>query len=170
MAFGNASYLDLTNSAINGSVGAMGAAGGPFDNSMGVNAGVNLTNPNAMNPLVNRHGSLEQSARANVGNMGDYLNSMSHNGMTPTGTSPRARSARRTPPRARSPLAANDDDDDFEDRRNERRKRRRDRESQDEPVGVGFRLNACETSLRDRTNELAAQRLMINYLSDEMKR
>ena len=54
MAFGNASYLDLTNSAINGSVGAMGAAGGPFDNSMGINSGIN---PNTMNPLVNRHGS-----------------------------------------------------------------------------------------------------------------
>ena len=52
MAFGGSSYLDPTNSAM---AGAMGAAGGPFDNPMGVNAGINPTGPNAMNPLVNRH-------------------------------------------------------------------------------------------------------------------
>ena len=107
-------------------------------------------------PLVTRHGSLEQSARGNVSDMGDYLNSMNN-----TGTTPRPRSARRTPP-ARSPLP---DDDDEEDRGRERRDRRRERDQNDEPVGVGFRLNACETSIRDHQHEYLMQ-----YLTDEIKR
>ena len=35
---------------------------------------------------------------------------------------------------------------------------------------MGFRMTACEQSLRDHQNEIAAQRLMIEELTAEMKK
>ena len=85
------------------------------------------------------------------------LDSMS-SGHTPR-RSPHPRS-----PRARSqPLV---EMDDYEDRRRERRESRRE---EPEPVGYNFRLQACETSLRDHHSELAAQRLMLQQLTKEME-
>ena len=115
-----------------------------------------LVVPSAMDSGPNRHGSAEQDTRGRV----NYLNSMG--GTTPRSTSPR------TPrnPRARSqPIP----DDDYEDRRRDRAERRDDQQNAP-PIGVGFRLNACETSLRDHQSEIAAQRIMLDQLTTEMQR
>ena len=132
--------------------GAMGASGGPSDHA---------PTPTDLGP--NRHGSAEQNARV-------YLNTMNDTGNTPV---PSGRRTPQTPTRARSRRRYNeddnDDDNDNEDRR-DRRRERQDRHQEDEPVGVGFRLNACETSLRDHHSELTAQRKMVNQLTDEVKR
>ena len=105
--------------------------------------------PTSMFYDLNRHGSAEQDARGD-----SYLDSMG--GRTPSRpTTPRS-------PRARSP-----EDDDDQDRREERRERRDDRRRREEqPVGVDQRLRACESSLRDHQNELAAQRLSIAQMTE----
>ena len=38
-----------------------------------------------------------------------------------------------------------------------------------EPVGLDFRLRACETTLRDHTNELAAQKILLQQLVEAVK-
>ena len=116
--------------------------------------------PDTMSDDSNRYGSAEQGyTRGRDGTNDDgYLNSMNNTGTTPRPTSPRTPRS----PRARSqPMP----DDDYEDRRRERAERR-----EEHPIGVGFRLNACEQSLRDHHSELAAQRLMIEQLTTEMNR
>ena len=133
----------------------MGASGGPYD------AG---TSPLNMGPI--RHGSAEQNARVGIHTMGGYLSTMNDTGGTPL---PSGRRTPRTPARARS--QRNDfENDEFEDRRDRRREREDRRRDDDEPLGSGFRRNACETSLRDHETELAAQRVMVSQLADEMKR
>ena len=129
-------------------LGAVGAAAGPWD-----------PGPTTMGANPIRHGSLEQTGSGSF--LGSYLDSMSA-----TGTTPRP-SPRRTPPRSprpRSPMPQ--DDDDYNDRRSEGRDRRHD----DEPIGMGFRINACETSLRDHQAETAAQRIAIQQLTDEVRK
>ena len=85
------------------------------------------------------------------------LDSMSSGNTTRRSPHPRS-------PRARSqPLV---EMDDYEDRRRERRESR---QEEPEPVGYNFRLQACETSLRDHHSELAAQRLMLQQLTKEME-
>ena len=108
--------------------------------------------PTMNNPI--RHGSSEQDARGEQG-YGSYLNSMGSR--TPSRpTTPRS-------PRARSP----DDEDDRRDDRSERREdRRRRRPVSEAPIGMDFRMRACETSLRDHTNELTAQRLMLQQMTE----
>ena len=124
MAFTGAMFGNIdTSMGINNdgtAGGAVGVAGGPFD-------------PVAMtaNYGLNRHGSVEQQP-VHVGNVGDYLNSISVTGVTPKP------SRRRTParsPRARSRSPVAEEEDLYEDRRNRREPRRN-----DEPVGFGFRL------------------------------
>lgn len=107
--------------------GAMGAVGGPSDN------------PLTMNPMINRHGSVEQSAPGQSGGtMGDmlhsYLNSVNNTGNTPRPRSPRSAAPRS---RARSPVH---EDDDYEDRRSERRERRQGEDH--EPIGLRFKAHA----------------------------
>ena len=104
--------------------------------------------PTSMFYDLNRHGSAEQDARGD-----SYLDSMG--GRTPSRpTTPRS-------PRARSP------EDDDQDRREDRRERRDDRRRREEqPVGVDQRLRACESSLREHQNELAAQRLSIAQMTE----
>ena len=113
-------------------------------------------NPFSM-PTMNdpiRHGSSEQDARGNQGR-GSYLNSMGSR--TPSRpTTPRS-------PRAQSP----DDEDDRREERQERTEdRRRRRPVSEAPVGMDFRMRACEASLRDHTNELTAQRVMIQQMTE----
>ena len=138
--------MDMGQSSGQNPNSAAGAAGGPFD-------------PAANTPGIFRHGSLEQSARGRMGS--GYLNEMG------TGHTPRDRSPRLSrSPRARSNRRT-DDDDDYEDRRAERQESRREG---GDPVGVNFRMTACEQSLRDHHTELAAQRLAISQLNDEMRK
>ena len=113
--------------------------------------------PTTMDAGVNRYGSAEQNTRGRV----NYLNSMRDKGNTPRATSPR------TPrnPRARSQPGY---DDDYEDRRRDRAERRDDQ--QQAPIGIGFRINSCETSLRDHHSEITAQRIMLDELTQEMQR
>ena len=111
-----------------------------------------------------RHGSAEQNTgTAN----GTYLDSMTGN--TPPST-PRVnptrtredtpRGTRRT--RARSETRAREEDADYQDRREERQERR---EGQ-EPVGLRFRLNAIEQTLRGYQDELVAQRVHLQQLNE----
>ena len=75
----------------------------------------------------------------------------------------------------RSPRTPRSEDEDGRrDERNERRERRnQEREGRDagptEPVGLNFRLQACERTLRDHNNELAAQLLMMQQIVDAVK-
>ena len=77
----------------------------------------------------------------------------------------------------RSPSPRNQEEDDDDPRRSERAERREQRSSNrdgraagpTEPVGLNFRLQAVETTLRDHTNELAAQKLMMNQLVEVVK-
>ena len=94
---------------------------------------------------------------------GSYLNSM-----TPPATTPRRVSPRRSP-RARSPARTQEEeDDDYNVRQSARRESRRREPS--EPLGFPFRLSACETSIRDLTNEMAAQRIAVSQLVEGIKR
>ena len=113
-------------------------------------------------PDPNRHGSSEQDLRGE--DSGSYLNSM-----TPPATTPRRVSPRRSP-RARSSARTQEqeEDDDYNVRQSARRESRRREPS--EPLGFPFRLSACETSIRDLTNEMAAQRLAVSQLVEEIKR
>ena len=118
-----------------------------------------LTTPHGVDP--NRHGSSEQDLRGE--NSGSYLNSMTPPAGTPRRVSPR------TSPRARSPARTQEEeDDDYTSRQSARRESRR--RDPSEPLGFPFRLTACETSIRDLTNEMAAQRLAISQLVEESKR
>ena len=77
----------------------------------------------------------------------------------------------------RSPRTPRSNDDDEDPRRTERAERREQREAAREaknadptqPIGMNFRINACEQSLRDHTNELAAQRLLLQQLVEASK-
>ena len=115
--------------------------------------------PTTMDDDLNRYGSVEPNTHGRNGTMDDgYLNSMSNTGTTPRHPSPRTPRS----PRARSQPVP---DDDYEDRRRDRAERR-----EEQPIGMGFQLNACEQSLRDHHSELAAQRLMLEQLTTEMSR
>ena len=107
-----------------------------------------------------RHGSAELPAGARgVGPLTSYLDSMG--GATPVHTPPRS---------PRSTRARSSDPDDFhEERRRERADRRRERDH-DEPVGVNFRLTACEQTLQQHYAEITAQRAQLAELADEMKK
>ena len=88
-------------------------------------------------------------------------------------TPPRGGMASPASPRTpRSPVA-DDDDDRRADRAERRQNRQQEREGRNtgptEPVGLDFRLRACETTLRDHTNELAAQKLMLQQLVEAVK-
>ena len=116
---------------------------------------------------IHRYGSLEQSnKRGRVENIGDYLNSMNNTGHTPRPSPPPRRGTRSPRPRTRS----RDDEDRRRDRRDDREEHRRDRDDRDEPVGIGFRLTACETSLKEHHAEIAAHRVTLHQLGEEMKR
>ena len=136
-------------------LGAVGASAGPYDPGSA---------PTSMDTNYVRYGSAEQTV-GDQNSGGSFLNSMNATGTTPR-PSPRQTPAR-TPPRSPRPRSPTEEEDDaFNDRRRERRESRRN----EEPVGLGFRLSACETSLRDHQNEIAAQRLMIQQLSSEMQK
>ncbi len=145
--------------------GATGSYDGAFDGAVGP---ANSSESSTINPRmfasIHRYGSAEQpTKRGRVENMGDYLNSMNDTGNTPR---PSPRTSRS--PRTRSPQTADDDRVYYlEDRRRERSERRDDRE---EPIGMGFRLTACETSLKEHHSELEAHRVMLEQLGEEMKR
>ena len=116
--------------------------------------------PNAMNASSDRHGSAEQDGAEPT-----YLDSM--NGMTPPRTRVPSRTASprgfRARTRARSANQAREEDDDYNDRRAERQESRREESS---PVGIGFRINSCEQSIRMHQDELVAQRLAIQQMTD----
>ena len=121
--------------------------------------------PNTMNASSDRHGSAEQDGAEPMNSGATYLDSM--NGMTPPRTrapsrtsSPRGFRART---RARSATQAREEDEDYNDRRAERQESRREEPS---PVGIGFRLNSCEQSIRMHQDELAAQRLALQQVTD----
>lgn len=129
----------------------------------------NDVNADSMNADGLRHGSAEQTGPSR--RRRTYLDSMG--GETPTQT-PRSTSPRRTPPR--SPRArsmgphvgeGDEEEDYYEARRDAHREARRDTSI---PVGTPFRLNACEQSLRSHSDELAAQRLMLQQLADAVQR
>ena len=102
-----------------------------------------------------QHGSLEQTAARNY--LGTYLYSLDERQRTPprsTRTLPRSPSPGRAQRRARSPEEES------------RRSRERNRDEDDHPVGVGFRLTACETSLKEHHGEIGAHRTAIQQLHD----
>ena len=70
-------------------------------------------------------------------------------------------------PRTRSP-APDGDNDDREHRRSERRESRR--RTGSEPIGMAFKLNSCERSLRGHHNELGAQSIGITQLTEAVQR
>ena len=122
---------------------------------------MDTADPNPQGSTGFRHGSAEQ------GTGPSYLDYMG--GDTPRGT-PRSTSPRRSPrgPRSRSMGAAqasrDQEEEDYEARREERRESRT-----QEPIGISFRLNACEQSLRSHTDELVAQRLAIQELTEGVR-
>ena len=59
------------------------------------------------------------------------------------------------------------DEDYYEARRDAHREARRENCT---PIGTPFRLNACEQSLRTHSDELAAQRLMLQQLAEAVQR
>ena len=81
------------------------------------------------------------------------------------------------PTSPRSPRTPRSNDEEDDPRRTERAERREAREAAREartadptqPIGMNFRINACEQSLRDHTNELAAQRLLLQQLVEASK-
>ena len=112
-----------------------------------------------------RHGSAEQSGER----VDSFGRPIAWSSITPPlasgNTSPRT-----TP---RSP-AGEDGDDSRRTERAERRERRdQEREGRNaaptEPVGLDFRLRAVEHTLRDHTNELAAQKLMLQQVVEALK-
>ena len=113
--------------------------------------------PNAMPGIPAQHGSSEP------GQPSSYFDTMG--GDTPTQT-PRNTSPRRSyRARARSTGPAAQEDQDYEARRDERRDTRR-----DEGIGAGFRITACEQTLRSHNDELAAQRLMLKQLTEAVEK
>ena len=112
-----------------------------------------------------QHGSVQLN-RDVFGRPTTYIG-MDNDSITP----PRSPSPRT--PRNRSPRPADDDDDDeYDDRRAERRERRDSRrvsprgEPSQTPVAEDFRLRACEQTLREHQNELVAQRIAIQQLTE----
>ena len=104
---------------------------------------VGLVGPNSDVGMFAQHGSADHIPR------GSYLDCMS----TPPVT-----------PRTRSPAPDGDNNDcDRENRRSERREPRRRNGS--EPLGMAFRINSCERTLREHHNELGAQRIAITQLT-----
>ena len=103
-----------------------------------------------------QHGSLEQTGARSF--LGTYLDSLDERQRTPT------RSAR-TLPRSPSPRRGQRRNRSREDE--SRRSRERSRDGEDEhPVGMGFRLTACETSLKDHYGEISAHRITIQQLHE----
>ena len=122
----------------------------------------NLTGTNAMEGTGSQHGGAEQIGARNY--LGTYLDSMDERSMTPRSrrTLPRSPSPRRGQERVRSRPARDDgsrsrDRDDRGDDRTDR------------PVGFVFGLNACETSLRDHYNEIAAHKIAIQQLTETVQ-
>ena len=113
--------------------------------------------------LLRRHGSAEQ---VNRDEGGTYLTAINTPRKTPRST-----------PRDRSPvnlMDADEQDDgeeeeEYEERQSQRKTPPR-RRMPTAPIGIPFRLNATEKSIRELTNEMAAQRIMINQLTEEVQR
>ena len=75
-----------------------------------------------------------------------------------------------TPPRGTSPRDSRSRshiNQDYEDPQSSRSSRGN---RGGEPIGMTFRMNACEQSLQLHTSELTAQRLMLSQFTDEIKR
>ena len=111
--------------------------------------------------LLRRHGSAEQDNR---GEGGTYLTSINTPRKTPRST-----------PRMGSParLMDNDDNDveeeeEYQARDSERKQSRR--RMPTPSVGIPFRIRATEQSIKEITNEVAAQRIMIQQLTEELQR
>ena len=111
--------------------------------------------------LLRRHGSAEQDNR---GEGGTYLTSINTPRKTPRGT-----------PRMGSParLMDNDDNDveeeeEYQARDSERKQSRR--RMPTPSVGIPFRIRATEQSIKLLNNEVAAQRIMINQITEELQR
>ena len=116
---------------------------------------------------MRRHGSPEQ---VNRDEGGTYLTAINTPRKTPRST-----------PRERSPVNLmdadveernyNDDDgeeeEDYQARQSERKTPPR-RRMPTAPIGIPFRLNATEKSIRELTNEMAAQRIMISQITEEV--
>ena len=62
--------------------------------------------------------------------------------------------------------AAAEQEDEDDARRDERRESRR---RTGDPIGINFRLNACQQSLRSHTDELVAQKLMVRQLAEAVQ-
>ena len=116
----------------------------PF--TVGANIGAPAT-PTGEGPM-STEGSFAQHGSAEQNTPGFNFSSM---------TPPRT-------PRVRSPAA-----DGMDHGRPERSREAR-RQGVSEPVGGNFRLIACESTLKDHTNELAAQRLTIAQLTEALQR
>lgn len=110
--------------------------------------------------LLRRHGSAEQDNRPEGGT---YLTSINTPRKTPRST-----------PRNRSPdrLMDNDDDNDIEEEEHQAREsaRKQSRRMPTPTVGIPFRIRATEQSIKEITNEVAAQRIMIQQLTEELQR
>ena len=104
--------------------------------------------PNPLLQRMSRHGSSEQVGRDVFGREASYLNSV---------TPPRS-------PRNRSPQ---ENDADYDDRRDDRRERyagrhrARSQHNHESPIGTNFRILAVERTLREHTNEIAGQKLLL---------
>ena len=61
-----------------------------------------------------------------------------------------------------------EEDGDYNDRRAERQESRQ--EGEQEPVGMGFQINACEQPLRSHQDKLAAQRLAIQQITEALQK
>ena len=107
-----------------------------------------------------RHGSAEQATDV-FGRPADWM-----------GPTPPMHSANGSPSPSQS-RSGNEDDSRREDREERRARQAEDRERRNadpsEPIGMGFRLNAVETSIRDHTNELAAQKILLQQIVEAVK-
>ena len=139
------------------------AAFGAYDHAGQQNPFSMPVTPNPMNVPSDRHGSAEQVGAAQTDSNDTYLGSMG--GATPRATSPRSpRGFRGSRARARSEAHVREEDEDYNDRRAERQESRR-----EVPIGIGFRINACEQTLRTHQDELAAQRLAIQQITEALQ-
>ena len=119
--------------------------------------------PSSPGGMPNRHGSMERES-------GDLLDVFGRPRDWSSNTPPAGAASPRSPGTPRS----GEEDDSRRPERAERRERQQEhregrRANPTEPVGLNFRLQACETTLRDHTNELAAQKIMMQQLVEAVK-
>ena len=85
-------------------------------------------------------------------------------------TPPTSQAEPQTP---RTPRSGDEEDDRRSERQERRDRRQQEREERNanpaEPIGLNFRLTAVETNIRDHTNELAAQRLLLQQVVEAIK-